>query len=170
MKGNSSAGRTLKHYVTVALVGFFAMTQIYDYFFVFPNLVSVRREFTADFYYEPAEAVRHIAPTVERVYVPEEMAEGLPFEFITKSLGNMMTYGPEKLLPLKSAGKAEKVAVLVTARSIQLARDKGIEQLDQLVALPGARQISTFAIPVPDEDDHVGGWNKWAELWTVSTE
>jgi 4-amino-4-deoxy-L-arabinose transferase-like glycosyltransferase len=160
--------KALRIVIPALLVAFFALTQLYDYFFVFSKLVSVRREFTADFYYEPAEAVRHIAPEVDFVYVPAEMMEGLPFEFITKSLKNMRQSGPDQKIPLPHAGSHGKVAILVTARSIQLSREKGIEQLTEVVDLPQARQVSTFAMPIPDENDHVAGWNKWAELWTAS--
>ncbi len=142
---------------------FFGALQMWDYFGTFPNDVRVRREFTADVFYEPARAVDAIAPEVDKVYVPEEMAQNLQFRFATIRRDNILSYSPGDVLQLP---QGESAAWLLTLRSMQLAAEAGNPQEEQLRAVPGVRAMEFITMPI-DEKGRLIGFQPWAELWVA---
>jgi hypothetical protein len=146
-----------------ALVTLYAAIQLYVYFVKFPASVAVRNEFTADIFYEPAEGVREVAPTVAHVWVPQELADTATFRFVTANVHNLHPYTPADNL---TSSTLNGDVVLMTARSLQLARDARHDQLTEILHNPHTRVFRTFTMPVQGPRDTDIGVQKWGEIRT----
>jgi hypothetical protein len=142
---------------------FFGAIQMNDYFRVFPKDLRVRQEFTADIFYAPAHAADELAEKVDFVYVPEELMESLQVKFATIRHKNVVTYGPDRPLPMPPAG--ESAGWLLTERSVALAQQAGQDQVGELQAVNGIRRINGFTVPEADEAGQLINRTPWAELW-----
>lgn len=150
-----------------ALVLLFAGHQLFVYFVKFPRSLAVRREFLADTFYIPSEAVRNVAEQGVPVYVPEEMTgDSTPtFQFVTAGLENVRPYSPSDDL---ATSLTQPAAVLLTMRSLQLAGSQGTDHLSRLTQLPGAKRIWRSTLPMEGASPEAP-WRhmQWSELWTV---
>lgn len=150
----------IKNTAIVSLIVLFAGAQLYVYFVKFPASVLVRNEFTADIFYAPADGVRQVAENGRRVYVPQELADTATFRFVTAGLSGIKVYQPTDDL---SSGSLNGSGVLVTGRSLQLARDAGHDQLAELRS-HASKLHSNYTLPIADDRGLEISRQKWAEL------
>lgn len=146
-----------------SLFALFAGQQLYSYFIRFPASATVRREFTADVFYEPAEAVRTVAGRYPLVLIPQELAELPVFRFVLAGLENVEEYpsgGPT--FPLSRA----PAVVLLTVRSLDLAREQGQDVLASVLRARGTL-LRKMSIPVQQHSTAPVVQQPWAELWLI---
>ncbi|MGI8908030.1 MAG: ArnT family glycosyltransferase [Candidatus Sumerlaeaceae bacterium] len=151
----------VRYGVAGAFVLLFMSMQLYVYFVKFPASPAVRREFLADVFYEPAEGVRVMARKTKAIWVPEELASTPTFKFVNANSPNVRPYGPaDNLTSSVVAGDA----VLVTARSLQLARETRHDQMAELTIHGDIKTVRSFFVPMESSGGLLPGKHKWAEL------
>ncbi|MCX7019587.1 MAG: glycosyltransferase family 39 protein [Candidatus Sumerlaeota bacterium] len=160
-----ASARLMSMRVRVCLAGliiaYFAFNQLDTYFRRFPQSTEVQMEFQKQIFYDPAVAVLDISKRAAKVFVPEEMAAHPSFAFVTYGLDNLKSYGASERLSAIAGPGGGRLAVLVTARSLQLARDAGNDQLDALRGMNGARIETETMMPAKQ------GLTTWAQLWVI---
>jgi 4-amino-4-deoxy-L-arabinose transferase-like glycosyltransferase len=146
-----------------ALVALYAGVQLYVYFVKFPASVAVRREFTADIFYAPAEGVRDVSSSAAYVWVPQELADTATFRFVIANTKNLRAYTAAENL---TSSTLNGDAVLMTVRSLELAREAGHDQLAEVLTNTHTRVYRTFTLPVEGPRDLEAGIQKWGEIRT----
>lgn len=136
--------------IAIALLVWFGAWQLWTYFGRFATSAAAHVEFLKETFYDPAESVAQIAPTVDRVLVPDEMAGHPTFRFVTHGVSNIRGYSPD-CVDFETTGR--RVALFVTVRANQLATPESRQALQVQLASPRAVAMRHFQAVVPHEQD-----------------
>jgi 4-amino-4-deoxy-L-arabinose transferase-like glycosyltransferase len=150
---------------TVAtLLVLFAGIQLYTEFFVFPRSPEVQRSYLKEVFYDPAEQVRSTAPSVSKVFVPEEMAMHPSFRFVTAGIRNIVPYSPSFDVPTTATRPFE---LLTTIRSEELSGAVHHDQRSEAQKLGSLRTEADFYVAAPDSQTGQMRRVPWGTLWIV---
>lgn len=149
--------------VVAALLVWFACWQLDSYFRRFALSPQVRTEFLADTFYEPARAVRRVAPEVGEVWTSRDLFDHLTFHFVTSGVPNIRPFARLADVPTTSL---QRRALLLSQYWWQEEMRRGTDPRQELVRL-GARPLREFSVPVPQAPPGQEPRLPWATLWVL---
>ena len=141
----------------------FAALQLDSYFRRFPQSPEVRREFNTEMFFDPAQLVLRSGGDLRTIWVPEELLHHPTFDFVTHGMASLQGYGAADDPATTGTLSA---ALLVTARSQNLARDAGCDSVARWQKA-GARRAGFTEMAIEDAASDRRSLMLWSELWVL---